>query len=145
MKVAIVGSRKLGWQAALVAIAIFGGFALFKLGFSFHISDWPLWVFFGCGTAFLGWIFYRGGSREWVLAGALWLQHNQTWVSLYELSEVKAGAKGYGQGFTLADLRSVQNNQLLWDLIYNGMLYSIRNGTLHPDKRAQRMLSQPAA
>ncbi|OBJ73202.1 hypothetical protein A5643_00490 [Mycobacterium sp. 1274756.6] len=111
-------------------------------------------LFIGALAAFLAFALYAAGSREWLVAGVLWLQKDNVWVSLYELTDVSVSAGGGGQIFTLTDsagrtvssvnVRQMQRHQLLWDLVYNGMLYSTVNGQLRPGASARRFFSLPA-
>lgn len=97
--------------------------------------------------------FYVSGSRRWLVAGALWLQKDNVWVSLYELTDVTISAGGGGQVFTLVDssgrtlsslnVWQLQRHQLMWDLVYNGMLYSAVYGQLRPAASVQRFFSLP--
>lgn len=80
------------------------------------------------------------GTREWLLAGARWVQHGKSWVSLYELTDVTAdGVTGIslvdaaGRCIHRLDLTLAQRNQRLWDLVYNGIVAGIRAGTVVPD------------
>lgn len=70
-------------------------------------------------------------------AGADWLRFNKAWVRTYALTEVKAGREFAAVGLELTDadgrrlhakLTELQQNRELWDLVYNGLVHSIRDG-----------------
>ncbi|MBE9376554.1 hypothetical protein IQ251_19055 [Saccharopolyspora sp. HNM0983] len=78
------------------------------------------------------------GRAKGFSAGAEWFAvRSETYVRLYELSEVAvhgtAGSwnlelKDKHDGWAQVSLREVQYNRDLWDLVYNGIVYSVANG-----------------
>lgn len=93
-------------------------------------------------------IFYRHFNREFVAAGAGWVAHNSGWVRTYDLIEVKVEIDAQPFLYLLdSDLRAVrpalreiQQNRDLWDLVYNGILYSFQERHVHTDPNARRIL-----
>jgi hypothetical protein len=105
-----------------IAFAMIFGFMAVKLKFDFSPQNVAFWIFGLILALLAAWLLYGIGRAQWVLAGARWLQNGKAWVSLYDLAEVKVGAGGGGQTFTLTDssgrtvsylkLWPIQNNQL---------------------------------
>lgn len=85
-------------------------------------------------------VFYFLGHSGGYSAGADWLAtHRKGYVKLYELSSVKVEHTAGGQsldisltdihgGFAGASLRQLQRKRALWDLVYNGIAYSVLHG-----------------
>lgn len=72
-------------------------------------------------------------------AGADWYMVGQRFVDTYELTSVKVGraVSEVSRDLVMKDssgrkvrttLGSLQKNPLLWDLVYNGIRHSVRNG-----------------
>ncbi|WP_258347914.1 hypothetical protein [Saccharopolyspora gregorii] len=105
-------------------------------GFSW-MSTWWLW-------AFAIWppiAAYFIGRSEGFSAGAEWFATSRkAHVKLYELTKIKveyqAGGQSIGIELTDADdrcvgapLRQLQRNRALWDLVYNGIVHSVHDGS----------------
>lgn len=115
------------------------------------VTQWYMWLL-PIITGFLVFITLR---KDWVAAGARWLQHKNTWVDTYDLVDVTIGANGMNQVLKLTDsqgrriqtlpLRDVQENADLWDLVYNGILHSTVNGKANPPRGTRVILKLPGA
>lgn len=91
---------------------------------------------------FVAWppsVFYFYGQQYGVSAGADWFARKHDRVDAYDLVEIKlAGASGRlawdlilkdkKGGEVTAELREIQSNRGLWDLVYNGLVHSVRRG-----------------
>lgn len=108
------------------------------------------WPFFVSGLALLlGGVLYWSFNREFVAAGADWVAHQTGWVRVYDLTEVKTRG-GYAKiylcltdtaGRTMdPSLTVLQHNRDLWDLVYNGIVHSIRERDVVVDSLAQTTL-----
>lgn len=85
-------------------------------------------------------------------AGAEWVRGKSKWVRLYELTSIKV--KYYGDGSTELhlddrdgrhleiDRKMLCSDQLIWDLVYNGILHSAVQGA-EVDQKTQRALQLP--
>lgn len=114
------------------------------------LAEGGWWPFFVTGLAFsLGGILYWSFNREFVAAGAEWVAHQTGWVRLYDLTEVRTRG-GYAKIYLcLTDtagrkmdpsLTVLQHNRDLWDLVYNGILHSIRDRDVVVDSLARTVL-----
>lgn len=102
------------------------------------------------GIALLtGLILYFGNRSRWVAAGANWVASNTGWVDVYELTEIKTRVDVGVLKLCLTDaaerkmdttLSFLQENRRLWDLVYNGMLHSIRDRDVETDHNARLTL-----
>jgi hypothetical protein len=111
-------------------------------------SVWGLVV--GVGLPLLmGLILYLSGRAEWVAAGANWVASNTGWVDVYKLTEIKTRVDVGVLKLCLTDsagrkmdqtLSFLQANRKLWDLVYNGMLHSIRDRDVETDHNARLIL-----
>ncbi|MGH3771069.1 MAG: hypothetical protein ACRDRW_06700 [Pseudonocardiaceae bacterium] len=90
----------------------------------------------GCGRVTIWWVWlppiifglavYWGTSKNWLAAGATWLQNGEVWVDVYELVTIDVKASGAKLRLRLTDsagrtigalsLADTQRNQALWDL-----------------------------
>jgi hypothetical protein len=86
-------------------------------------------------------------------AGAEWFQHKNSWVRQYELASVKIRMRYWNRYLHLKDrdgrkvavfTGEVQQNQRLWDLLYNGILHSVVAGGAETNRIARRALKLPA-
>ncbi|QGK71475.1 hypothetical protein GIY23_19920 [Allosaccharopolyspora coralli] len=122
-----------------------GGFALsvagviflciLDTGFSWMSNGW-LWL----SIAWPPVVFYFLGRSGGYSAGAEWFAtRRKGYVRLYELQSVKVDYTAGGQsisleltdihgGFAGASLRQLQRKRALWDLVYNGIAYSVLHG-----------------
>ena len=98
------------------------------------LTYWWLWALY----AVVGIAGFRSESRQYLAAGADWLQAGRTaWVDVYALTTVTVAA-GTGQHWiTLADTgerhatistNDLHANPALWDLVYNGIRHSTADG-----------------
>lgn len=109
------------------------------------VSDWFPWCFAAVMTA----LFYRKISKDQVVAGARWVQQRDQWVSTYELTKIRSTNVGLKRASSIQDvhgnkfvlvLRDAQQNPLLWDLVYNGIVHSVTSGNCDISKAARRIL-----
>lgn len=132
----------------LVGSLFIAGFLTLKdwgVGWS---SSWTLWRF---GTAPVV-IFCLQGEYRRFAAGADWFASSEKrYVKLYELTEVTVtnppGIQAWGLElrdrygrFAGVLLRDIQQHQALWDLMYNGVAYSVLRGSAQANDRALEML-----
>lgn len=119
-------------------------FAIPFRGFDW-ISMWFPWVFI-LGLTFLQ---YRKVLGDRVLAGSRWVQQRDKWVSTYELTKIRSTTNGLNRASKIEDangnkltlvLRDAQENPLLWDLVYNGIVHSVASGNCDISKAARRIL-----
>lgn len=93
------------------------------------LGSWKVWLFLSALCA--GYVWYA--SRTKLSAGAEWLMDRSSLVMLYELSEIRVYRKrlhlrDIHGGIVRPHLSEVQENQDLWDLVYNGIVHSVVNG-----------------
>lgn len=109
------------------------------------IYDWVLWAF----VVAIPVLVYFDMRKDRVLAGAHWVQERNKWVSTYELVEIRSTTSGYNRASKLVDahgnkltliLRNAQENPKLWDLVYNGIVYSVASGNCDISRAARRIL-----
>lgn len=113
--------------ACVIGVIKFGGFD--------WVTIWWLWILILLPFP----MFWLAGSTMRMSAGADWFKHNDKWVDTYHLTKVKvirSYAKfsvelddGDGDPSVFIGLPDIQKQQALWDLVYNGILHSIANGT----------------
>jgi hypothetical protein len=106
---------------------------------------WQFWL-----AVALGPLFCLFQPRDRLAAGAEWLRVGRTHLRVYELVSVKVTGTASGVSWSL-DLKDakgadvalslflIQRNPRLWDLVYNGIRYSVRSGA-KTNKRAIKML-----
>lgn len=101
------------------------GVTLVNAGFEW-ITEWFAWLFV-VGFGAVGYFTVTSGTCA---AGAEWFFHNRRWVRQYELSSVRVRMRFSKRYLHLLDRDSrklvifiddVQENQRLWDLVYNGI------------------------
>lgn len=134
------------WAFVIMFVAL----VLIWQGFEW-VSYWYNWLL----PPVVASLVYFTSRKGWVAAGARWLQHKNTWVDTYDLTEIKIGANGANQVLKLTDsagrriqtlpLRDVQANADLWDLVYNGILHSTVNGKANPPRGTRTILKLPGA
>lgn len=93
------------------------------------------------------------GRRIWIAAGSRWVQSGKLRVDTYELVNIDVSASGPSRVLDIEDasghrhrsisLRYLQENQALWDLVYNGILHSAMSGKCHVSDRAIKFLQLP--
>jgi hypothetical protein len=115
---------------ATVYNAIRVGFTSTAFGW---MSTWWLWLI--CAAAAL--LIWRANHGSFWAAGADWLRTKTAWVRTYELVTVKGMVVGSAARLELTDAvgnsmsviaSDLQRHRRLWDLVYNGILYSIARG-----------------
>lgn len=147
------------WKDSLGMALGLGGLA--AAGFTLHLGwrwitvpRWPLIVFvigsLGAAMAVADSMLPKGSLLNIRhSAGAGWLATPWAWVDTYELVEIDAvgpplpdlvlvDRSGREVRYNLVDL---QTNAALWDLIYNGIRHSVRNGA-HISERANDELQK---
>ncbi|TQF65785.1 hypothetical protein FK531_20360 [Rhodococcus spelaei] len=142
--------RRDGWYAT--AGTWFLGAALLTANYKNFdwITDWIYWPIFASAL----WFYPRVVRKSWLAAGATWVQNDRAWVNTYELVKIELVINGIqrvirltdssGRQAPAIDIKDIQPNIALWDLVYNGMLHSIANGNCEVTPRAQRVLKLPA-
>lgn len=107
------------------------------------MSTWWLWLF----IAWPPFVFYFIGKSVGISAGADWFAVKTGYVETYELAQVKVVGTSGGlawdlelkdkQGNELSiNLREIQTNRDLWDLVYNGIVHSVQRGSAKTNTRA---------
>lgn len=133
-----------GIKAGLFASFLVVGFLCLKDWGMSWMSSWVLWMFVLVPIP----VFYLYGRAGGLSAGADWFASSRkTYVKLYELSSVtvteSVGVQPwqlelrdkYG-GYAGTTLREVQQNRALWDLVYNGIAYSVLHGLATANDKA---------
>ncbi|HET8994346.1 MAG TPA: hypothetical protein VFN32_11140, partial [Rhodococcus sp. (in: high G+C Gram-positive bacteria)] len=113
------------------------------------IQWWWFWVIILTGA----WMMFRAYGNSWAAAGATWVQWRSSWVDTYRLTRIRFSADGYARVLRLKDahgnkihsfkIHDLQSNPDLWDLVYNGILYSIASGNCDIDAKTRRILKIP--
>lgn len=94
------------------------------------MTDWVFWLILLLFTL----IIFSSCRRQWVAVGADWFSSNTGWVKIYELTKVELAGNGISPRLYLTDtegrhahgeLREMQANPRLWDLVYNGIIHSV--------------------
>ncbi len=94
------------------------------------MTEWIFWLI----VLFAPVMIFVSGRRRWMAAGAEWFASNTGWVKVYELTKVELAGSGASPQLYLTDaegrvahaeLRRMQANSRLWDLVYNGIIHSI--------------------
>ena len=143
--------RSAVWAGAVTALLVLGLPTVNSGSFAWMVR--PSWAFFWLLSLGGGWLMYKIFSNAWLAAGAMWLQNGRYWVDVYQLSEIKIKAAGVNQMLRLKDsvgreigslkLADVQRNQALWDLVFNGILYSVAAGGATPSQGTRDILKLP--
>lgn len=116
--------------AGMVMMA--AGITLINTGFDWLTSWWAWFCILAFGA--FGYFSYRNATCA---AGAEWFSHGKHWVRQYELTTVKITMRFSNRYLRLIDcdgrkvtvfLGDVQQNQRLWDLVYNGIVHSVASG-----------------
>ncbi|MCA1676057.1 MAG: hypothetical protein LC799_29080 [Actinobacteria bacterium] len=109
-------------------------------GFSW-MMDWVFWP-----ILFFAPLMMLFGRRHWIAAGAEWFASHTGWVKIYELTKVELAGSGVSPSLYLTDaegrvahaeLRKMQANTRLWDLVYNGIIHSIHTRDVKVNTSAQ--------
>ncbi|MBB5072149.1 hypothetical protein BJ969_005237 [Saccharopolyspora gloriosae] len=99
------------------------------------MSTWWMWLLILSGPV----VFYFYGKKHGISAGADWFAVKGGHVDVYELTKVQivGTSGGLSWDLELADrkgtelsinLREIQANRDLWDLVYNGIAHSVNRG-----------------
>src|SRR5699024_5510752 len=99
------------------------------------MATWWLWLFVVAPVVWMAATTWEYG----ISAGADWLAVKKGYVDTYNLTEVKLEGAGAGLSWrlTLKDrkgtefflgLANLQSNRDLWDLVFNGIVYSVGRG-----------------
>lgn len=147
------GSRRVAVVvASWWSVIIIGLFSL-RNGFGWMVHWW-LWGIFG---AAIFWIYLSALSGT-CAAGAEWVARGRRWVKIYELAEVSYHTRIGGARLRLRDsgghrlmikIEDLHGDRTIWDLVYNGVLYSViaggarTNTRLHLDVHVPRPASGP--
>ena len=138
-------SKKYPLERAIILVC----FCLLSSTFIYRGFDWVYEWFPWTFTLALSVLYYLDKKKDRVLAGAQWVQERDKWVSTYELTRVRFTTVGYNRAAKLVDihgnelvivLRHTQMNPKLWDLVYNGIVYSVATGNCDISKAARRIL-----
>lgn len=128
-----------------------GGFVVIGLGAGLlqgsedWSSAWWLWLFPLAGAILIG-LTIRVDS---CCAGSDWFSNGKAWVSTYELTSIKVTTPANYRELKLVDgagrsieiqLMTAQENQALWDLVYNGILHSVTKGDPEINALARKAL-----
>lgn len=136
------GDSALGGVFVSILVIIVG---ILKDGGFGWMATWWLWIFVIAPP----FVWYLYGRAYGISAGADWFAVKGGYVDTYDLVEVKlVGASG-GLAWDLelkdkkgteisVNLREVQANRDLWDLVYNGIAHSVHRGA----KTNQRALDK---
>ncbi|MGH4014228.1 MAG: hypothetical protein ACRDSL_09930 [Pseudonocardiaceae bacterium] len=101
---------------------------LIAWGFSWT-TDWVFWLI----VLLLPLIMFLSSRSRWMAAGADWFASNTGWVKIYDLTEIELAGNAISPRLYLTDteghaahaeLRQMQANSRLWDLVYNGIIHS---------------------
>jgi hypothetical protein len=119
-------------------------------GFRFHwVGYWWAWLILALAGVLIG-LTQRSGAE--CSAGVEWVRGRKSWVRTYELVSVRLRV-GVGQPYlNLLDrdrhsltisVSALQNDRLLWDIVYNGVLYSVISGGAETNGQLHRYLRMP--
>ncbi|MGI8310329.1 hypothetical protein [Saccharopolyspora hattusasensis] len=135
------------WMSSLFASALcFVIVTLKDWGFGW-MDTWQLWALvIAPAPIWAAWQIFIV-DRWGISAGADWLAVKNGHIDLYEITEVKvvgtSGGLAWDVEFTdkkgtelSLNIRELQANQALWDLVYNGILYSVQRGSAKANSRA---------
>lgn len=122
-------SHRSTYRLVIIAFGLmFVVMTLIAWGFSW-MTDWVFWLI----VLLLPLIMFLSSRSRWMAAGADWFASNTGWVKIYELAKVELAGGGISPRLYLTDaegravhteLRQMQANSRLWDLVYNGIVHS---------------------
>jgi hypothetical protein len=118
--------------------------------FQFHwVKYWWAWLVLALAGVLIG-LTQRKASE--CSAGVEWVRGRKTWVRTYELVKVKVSV-GVGQFYlSMRDcdgrsmslaVAALQEDPLIWDLVYNGVLHSVIAGGAETNGQLHRYLRVP--
>jgi hypothetical protein len=114
------------------------------------LESW--WVWLIAVVAGVGIFFSVKADR--CAAGADWFMYQKSWVKNYDLVEIKTRFYSNtiyvymtdGEGRKVeAPLTAIQQDRLIWDLLYNGILHSIAGGAELKGTASRYFGSRPAS
>ena len=117
------------------------------LSFSW-MGVWWLWLF----PVGLGLVLYFVFRREAIAVGADWYKKGRRWVDTYDLKsvQIKTGPGRLDLNMTDRSGRSVattclviEKNRKLWDLVYNGIVHSVKDHPVETNKASRQYLDLP--
>lgn len=112
------------------------------------MSVWWLWLF----PVGLGGILYFAFRRKVIAAGADWYKSGSHWVDIYELKSVKVKVAPGRLDLVLHDRSgrsivttclAIEKNRKLWDLVYNGIVHSVKDHPVETNKASRQYLDLP--
>jgi len=130
---------------------LFTGFLLsVRDGFQFHwVKYWWAWLILMVAGFLIGFTQRKGSECS---VGVEWVRGRKTWVRTYELVRAKVNV-GVGEfylsmqdrdGRSLSlSVSSLQEDRLIWDLVYNGVLHSVIEGGAETNGQLHRYLRVP--
>ncbi|MGH3503954.1 MAG: hypothetical protein ACRDQA_24125 [Nocardioidaceae bacterium] len=127
------GALKNGLVMVAILIVGFGIISLVRDSGLYMLGTWLIWLIIVVG----GFGYYLLSLQPWTAAGAEWVRRNRSWVRTYELTTINTYFYLQKQRLHLCDsggrtlrtnLLVLQEDELVWDLLYNGMLHSVVNG-----------------
>lgn len=148
----------LEWYTASRRRSIFtgiGGFVVVAVGAGLlqgsedWSSAWWLWLFPLAAGILIGTTVRVNNCY----AGADWFSNGKAWVSTYELTSIEVKTPANYRELKLADssgrsvevqLMVAQENQRLWDLVYNGILHSVTSGNADINALARKSFRIPS-
>ncbi len=133
---------------AVVIALIIIGYGMLREGGVGWMNEPALWAIIAAAAL----VTYLSFRREpELLAGADWVRAAE-WVDLYRLTMVKFVVSGATHKLVVQDERGrrarafvmrFQNNQALWDLVYNGILHSVYSHSVETNRNARNKLLLP--
>lgn len=135
--------------------AFFVGF--FFIVIALTLKQWSfwwmtLWWAWLCGPVLLGVILYVWTRRAAIAAGVDWYKNGKHWVDTYDLKSVKVEAGPGKFNLALRDRSSravvtpcltIEKNRKLWDLVYNGIVHSVKDHPVETNKASRQYLDLP--
>jgi hypothetical protein len=127
------GTIMAGIGGFVLMVALFLVLSLVKAGDFSLLKYWFLWLL--AALAAVGIASSTKVAR--CSAGADWLMLKKAWVKTYELTEIKTRYLSNTIYIYLTDkdgrkideqINTLQQDRLIWDLMYNGVRHSIANG-----------------
>jgi hypothetical protein len=127
-------SRRGAVSAGIVGVVVIVGVLYLIKGFNVKVFEyWWVWlvaILAGAGI-------YFSTKKSWCAAGADWFTFQKSWVKTYELAEIKTRFFSNTIYVYLTDedgrkveapISIIQEDRLIWDLLYNGIRHSIARG-----------------
>ena len=107
------------------------------------MATWWLWIFVFLPVP----VYWLYGRAKGISAGARWFASGSAYVDLYRLTSIRLENSGGGLSRSLylvdsagsevgVSLYRAQRNQALWDLVYNGIVHSMRHNRASANEQA---------